>query len=250
MIFRKSIIVSIKVSLLKTKQILHEHYNKALQLLPLCYISENQIKHSDAATYYTSVFLISNLVYFYNQSFRAKIISKSIIYHMLKPIHNYPKYRFSIDLISNIYSFFIGILEILFLTKFFGFKSILNNVNSLEIVLLIIYLCLGTIIGYLLYISISQIVFWINNFDLQSFFFYQVLLFFSGFYISIDYMPKIIQKTILLSPFPFLFYYPINVILKREFNYTNTILIGIFWIIFLYFIALFIWKKGSDAFYD
>lgn len=250
MIFSKSTIVSIKVALLKTKQIFQDHYNKALQLLPLYFLFESQTNYSNAQTYYILVFVISNLVFFYNQSFHTKVIDKSIIFHMLKPIKNYPNYRFGIDLISNMYSFFIAILEITILTKLFNLKFAFNDLNLSVYFLLILYLILGTIIGYLLYISASQIALWIKNIDIQNFLLYQVLLFCSGFYIPIEHTPKIFQKIILITPFPYLFHYPINIILKNEFNYVNTMAVGLLWIIILYFISQIMWKKGSDQFYD
>jgi ABC-2 type transport system permease protein len=109
---------------------------------------------------------------------------------------------------------------------------------------------IAIILGMLLYfffgILLSSIAFWSSEVWGPKFLFNTLTVFLGGAIFPLDIVPKGLYTVVMLSPFPYLTFFPIKVYLGQL--STEQISIGFaiacFWIISLYYLSKTVWRKG------
>ncbi len=130
------------------------------------------------------------------------------------------------------------------------FLLVLTQMNLFELPILSILLK-----GYFLTLVISVYWFSINyligllGFWLEATWSLQVIMqvttsFLSGSIIPVDLFPEFIQKVLFYTPFPYVMYYPVKILMGENLNLMTPILILSAWTIFIAFLSSFSWKKG------
>lgn len=170
--------------------------------------------------------------------------------YLVKPI-DYFKYYFTRDISSKALNIFFAIFEtsILFIIikpPFF----LQTNIFTLGAFLLSIIEAI--LIYFILLLIISTVPFWIPEVAWGVHFLITVILveFLSGALFPLDILPKFIQSVIYLTPFPYLIFFPIQVYLGKlaVSMVFKGLFVSFFWIIFMYFLMRFLWKKGLIAY--
>lgn len=169
---------------------------------------------NDFITYYMTLLIVdqitSNIVI---HTFAYKIQDGTLSGELIRPIHP----MLTNALINNI-AFkaltIIGFIPI-WIILFFLFKPDYSSVTLIGVLLAIPIMLMGFLIGYLLTATITSLAFWTTRvFSIHDFYFALSLLF-SGQFVPLTLMPKIIQNIARYLPFQFQLYNPIQLILGK-----------------------------------
>lgn len=179
----------------------------------------------------------------------ADISSGDLTNILLKPI-NYFKYYLAQDLGNKAMNFAFSVVEFsLFIYVFkppFFFQnnwSILLTFSLLMILSTLIYYFINLILGFLAFYNPENV--WAPRF-----LFFMILDFLAGAIFPLDILPPVIFKGLMLTPFPYFLYFPIAVYLGK-FQGASLLFyssIGLFWLVFLGWVATRLWRLGLKAY--
>ncbi|HET7142650.1 MAG TPA: ABC-2 family transporter protein, partial [Anaerolineales bacterium] len=129
---------------------------------------------------------------------------------------------------------------------FFLYKPDFSGISMTGILLAIPAMLLAFIIGFLLSASITSLAFWTTRvYSIHEFYFALILLF-SGQFVPLTLMPKIIQEIAQYLPFQLLIYYPIQLILGKLSNaqiVNGYVMTGI-WLVIAINLFNWVWRNG------
>lgn len=174
----------------------------------------------------------------------AEISDGSIMNRLLKPIHFF-LFFFTRDVADKLLNLLFGIGEMLVIALLFGVALIPPH----NIGLFLVFLLNGVLISFFINIMLSSIGFWSSDTWGPRFLFFIVIFFLSGSYFPLDILPKPIYLALLATPFPYLFYLPVHLLIGQADSYRYIqIFFSYFWLVVSMYLCLFIWKKGLRSF--
>ena len=137
---------------------------------------------------------------------------------------------------------FIPIWTILY----FLFKPDFSSVTWNGILLAVPAMILGFLIGYLLSAAITALAFWTTRVYSIHEFYYALILLFSGQFVPLTLMPKLIQDIAQYLPFQLLIYYPIQLILGKlsTAQIVQGYVMGLIWLVIAITIFNLVWRNG------
>jgi ABC-2 type transport system permease protein len=114
------------------------------------------------------------------------------------------------------------------------------------ILLAIPAMLLGFLVGFLLSAAITSLAFWTTRVYSIHEFYYALSLLFSGQFVPLTLMPKLIQDIAQFLPFQLLLYFPIQLILGKlsSAQITQGYVIGIIWLIVAITVFNWVWRNG------
>jgi len=202
-------------------------------------------------TYVFGIMIVRALVL----SARAMDVSRDVAHgdlsnYLVKPI-NYFKYWFTRDISSKalnlIFAAFEFFILYIILKPPFFFQS-----SPVALLAFLVSIVLAIFIYFFLLFIISSIPFWAPELGWGSHFLVTLVMVeaFSGALFPINILPNILQSIILITPFPYLIYFPVQVYLG---NITGMALLGgmmvaVAWTGVLWFALNFVWKKGLKVY--
>ena len=209
----------------------------------------NGLTANDFITYYMTLLIVdqitSNIVI---HTFAYKIQDGTLSGELIKPIHP----MLTNALVNNIAFKFLTILGFIpiWIILFFLFKPDYSSVTLIGVLLAIPMMLMGFLIGYLLTATITSLAFWTTRvFSIHDFYFALSLLF-SGQFVPLTLMPKIVQNIAQYLPFRFQLYHPIELILGKL--STAEIIQGYIaasiWLVIAITLFNWIWRKGVKRF--
>lgn len=169
-----------------------------------------------------------------------------IINYLLKPL-SFFKYYLSKDLVDKTINLVFALLEISLLIFLFNSPFIIQK-DLTTFPLFLIFLTIGSLISFYINILLSLIAFWTTQVWGPRFIFLVVINFISGSYFPLDLLPQPIFKLILLTPFPYLYYIPTMIYIKKSLFSWRIIFPGLFWLLFFLLITKIVWNKGLRNF--
>ncbi|NWF63187.1 MAG: ABC-2 family transporter protein, partial [Chloroflexi bacterium] len=143
----------------------------------------------------------------------------------------------------------IGLIPI-WVILFFIFQPDFSGVTLVNILISIPNMALAFFVGYLLSSAITALAFWTTRvYSIHEFYFALILLF-SGQFVPLPLMPKLVQDVAQYLPFQLFIYYPVQLILGKlstEQIIQGYLLAGVWLVISL---ALFnwVWREGVKRF--
>ena len=167
---------------------------------------------------------------------------------LLRPI-NFFRYFFVLDLSNKVlnlfFSFFEFFLFVLFFKPPFYLQMDLVRIISFVILLilaLLIYFYINLILGFIAFFAPE-------NTWAPRFLFFMIVGFLAGELFPLDLLPTNLFKALMLTPFPYLIYFPIAVYLGRFALGTivSYFLVMVFWLVFLYHSSLYLWQRGLKS---
>ncbi|MEW6404082.1 MAG: ABC-2 family transporter protein [Chloroflexota bacterium] len=169
---------------------------------------------NDFITYYMTLLIVdqvtSNIVI---HTFAYKIQDGTLSSELIRPIHP----MLTNTLISNVafkVFFFMALIPVWFVL-FLLYQPDFSGVSWSGILLAIPAMILGFLVGFLLSATVTSLAFWTTRvYSIHEFYFALILLF-SGQFVPLTLMPKIIQDIAQFLPFQLLMYYPIQLILGK-----------------------------------
>lgn len=207
--------------------------------------SVNGFTANDFVTYYMVLLICdqvtSNIVI---HTFGYKIQDGSLSGELIRPIHP----MLTNALVNNIAFKALTIMGLtpIWIILFFLYKPDFSGISMTGILLAIPAMLLAFIIGFLLSASITSLAFWTTRvYSIHEFYFALTLLF-SGQFVPLTLMPKIIQEIAQYLPFQLLIYYPIQLILGKLSNaqiVNGYVMTGI-WLIIANTLFNWVWRNG------
>jgi ABC-2 type transport system permease protein len=172
----------------------------------------NGFTANDFTTYYMTLLIVdqitSNIVI---HSFGYKIQDGSLSGELVRPIHP----MLTNALVNNIAFKALTIMGLIpiWIILFFLYKPDFSGVTLPNILIAIPAMILAFFMGFLFSAAITSLAFWTTRvFSIHEFYFALILLF-SGQFVPLPLMPKVIQNIAQFLPFQYLIYYPIQLIL-------------------------------------
>jgi ABC-2 type transport system permease protein len=145
--------------------------------------------------------------------FGYKIQDGSLSGELIRPIHP----MLTNALVNNIAFKALTIIGLtpIWIILYFLFKPDFSSVSMTGILLAMPAMLLAFFIGYLLSATITALAFWTTRaYSIHEFYFALILLF-SGQFVPLTLMPKVIQDIAQYLPFQLLIYYPIQLMLGK-----------------------------------
>jgi len=204
---------------------------------------------NDFVTYYMTLLIVdqitSNIVI---HTFGYKIQDGTLSGELIRPIHP----MLTNALVNNIAFKALTIMGLLpvWAILFFLFKPDFSHVALSGILIALPAMILGFFIGYLLSATITALAFWTTrSFSIHEFYFALILLF-SGQFVPLTLMPKLVQDIAQYLPFQLLIYYPIQVILGKLSTaqiIQGYVMAGI-WLVIAIALFNWVWRNGVKRF--
>jgi ABC-2 type transport system permease protein len=167
---------------------------------------------NDFVTYYMTLLIVdqitSNIVIY---SFGYKIQDGTLSAELIRPIHP----MLTNALVNNIAFKMLTILGFIpvWTVLFFLYKPDFSNVSIYGVLLAIPAMMMGFLVGFLLSATVTSLAFWTTRVYSIHEFYYALILLFSGQFVPLTLMPKLIQEIAQYLPFQLLIYFPIQLIL-------------------------------------
>jgi ABC-2 type transport system permease protein len=181
-------------------------------------------------------------------TFGYKIQDGTLSGELIRPIHP----MLTNALVNNV-AFkaltIMGLTPIWFIL-FFLYKPDFSHVTMTGILLSIPAMILGFLIGFLLSATITSLAFWTTRvYSIHEFYFALILLF-SGQFVPLPLMPRIVQDIAGYLPFQLLIYYPIQLILGKLSNaqIIQGYVMASFWLVVAILLFNWVWRRGVKRF--
>ncbi len=207
--------------------------------------SVNGFTANDFITYYMVLLICdqvtSNIVI---HTFGYKIQDGTLSGELIRPIHP----MLTNALVNNIAFKALTIMGLtpIWIILFFLYKPDFKNVALSGILLAIPAMFLGFVIGFLLSATITSLAFWTTRvYSIHEFYFALILLF-SGQFVPLTLMPKLIQDIAQYLPFQLLIYYPIQLILGKlsTVQIIQGYVMAVIWLVIAITLFNWVWRNG------
>lgn len=164
--------------------------------------------------------------------------------YLIKPINPIGA-EFATHIANSLNSFLTLTITYMIFTFFYHDFFIINH-NPIMYLICFMGLLNGILIGFLLNHLIGILTFWLKEVSALYVFTQSTFLFLSGGYMPLDLLPSFIYKFLMLTPFPYLLYFPVSIYVKQ---YTMTefisyACIGIMWSVVLIVIDAVVYRRG------
>lgn len=211
--------------------------------------SVNGLTANDFVTYYMTLLIVdqitSNIVI---HTFGYKIQDGSLSGELIRPIHP----MLTNALVNNISFKMLTILGFIpiWIVLFFLYKPDFSSVTLNGILLAIPAMMIGFFIGFLLSATITSLAFWTTRVYSIHEFYYALILLFSGQFVPLTLMPRVIQDIAQYLPFQFLIYYPIQLILGKltQAQIVQGFITSSIWLVVAITLFNFVWRNGVKRF--
>jgi ABC-2 type transport system permease protein len=211
--------------------------------------SVNGFTANDFVTYYLTLLVVdqitSNIVI---HTFAYKVQDGTLSGELVRPIHP----MLTNALVNNIAFKILTIMGFVpvWIILFFLYKPDYSHVTLTGILLAIPAMLLGFIVGFLLSAAITSLAFWTTRVYSIHEFYYAMILLFSGQFVPLTLMPKLIQDVAQYLPFQLLIYFPIQLILGKlsTAQIIQGYLLGAVWLLVAVSVFTWVWRNGVKRF--
>jgi ABC-2 type transport system permease protein len=200
---------------------------------------------NDFVTYYMTLLIVdqitSNIVI---HTFAYKVQDGTLSGELVRPIHP----MLTNALVNNIAFKILTIMGFIpiWTILFFLYKPDFSSMTLTGVLLAIPAMILGFFVNFLLSATITALAFWTTRVYSIFEFFYALILLFSGQFVPLNLMPKLIQDIAQYLPFQLFIYYPIQLILGRLSNaqIMQGFISGAIWLFVSIVLFNAIWRNG------
>ena len=211
--------------------------------------SVNGFTANDFVTYYMTLLVVdqvtSNIVI---HTFAYKVQDGSLSGELIRPIHP----MLTNALVNNIAFKALTITGFIpvWLILFFLYKPNYSHLTLTGILVALPAMIIGFLVGFLLSAAITSLAFWTTRVYSIHEFYYAMILLFSGQFVPLPLMPKLIQDVAQYLPFQLLIYFPIQLILGKlsSAQIVQGYVTGIIWLVVAISVFNWIWRNGVKRF--
>lgn len=205
----------------------------------------NGFTANDFITYYMVLLICdqvtSNIII---HTFAYKIQDGSLSGELIKPVHP----MLTSALVNNVAFKMLSMMGLtpIWVILYFLFKPDFSNVVFQNVLLAIPVMVIAFLIGYLLSATITALAFWTTRIYSIHEFYFALILLFSGQFVPLPLMPKVIQDIAQYLPFQLLLYFPIQLILGKlsaDQIVMGYVMAGV-WLVLAAFLFNIVWRNG------
>ena len=209
----------------------------------------NGFTPNDFITYYMVLLICdqitSNIIIF---TTGYKIQDGTLSGELIRPIHPI----LTNALVNNIAFKALSLMGLIpiWIILFFVFKPDFSGVTANGVLLSIPVMILAFLINYLISAAITSLAFWTTRVMSINEFYFALILLFSGQFVPLSLMPKLIQNIAQYLPFQLLMYFPIQSILGKlstEQIVRGYSMAGI-WLVVSILLFNWVWRNGVKRF--
>lgn len=180
----------------------------------------------------------------------AQIITGEISNMLVKPI-SYLKYIFARDLSDKLINIFFSSVELVVIVALLRPPLVFQS-DPLLLAEGVLSVLVGLTLYFILNFSLSLSAFWLHGDDWWAprFIFGIILDFLAGGLFPIDALPGLVRQVVLLTPFPYLLFFPMKIYLGQAAASfaVRGFLIGVVWVVGLYLFQRWLWQRGLKAY--
>ncbi len=176
--------------------------------------------------------------HFFSQNLSADIRLGKISSFLLYPF-NFINYQLSKFISDKILQLFIGLIT-LFVVLFFD----LIEINISILIKFFLFIITINIFWFLTQTFIGLLSFWLEETWSLNICIRFITAFLSGSFIPLDLYPEFLRNILTWTPFPYLIYFPVKVLMGDSVPVIFCLSVISFWILILVFITQGVWKKG------
>jgi ABC-2 type transport system permease protein len=194
------------------------------------------------ARYFFAVFLVRQITNVWViWEFEQEVLQGVLSFRLLQPLD--PVWHYVSRHISEKLTRFP--LVVILAGLFFGLYKEARWLPSITpIFCCVLTLILSFTLSFLIQYNFSMFAFWIERATSVQELWSLLQIFFSGLIAPLDVFPDSIRNVLLLTPFPYLVYFPAAILVDFKIQLFKGWLIMIFWIILCYTLNRWLWKKG------
>lgn len=205
----------------------------------------NGFTANDFITYYMVLLIAdqvtSNIVI---HTFAYKIQDGTLSSELIRPIHP----MLTNALVNNIAFKFLTIMGMtpIWFILYALFKPDFSGVSWQGLLLSVPAMVLGFTIGFLLSATITSLAFWTTRVYSVHEFYFAFILLFSGQFVPLPLMPKIVQDIAQYLPFQLFLYFPIQLILGKlsTAQIVQGYIVGSIWLVLAIVLFDQVWREG------
>ena len=211
--------------------------------------SVNGFTANDFVTYYMTLLVVdqvtSNIVI---HTFAYKVQDGSLSGELIRPIHP----MLTNALVNNIAFKALTIMGFIpvWILLFFLYKPDYSHLTFTGILIALPAMIIGFLVGFLLSAAITSLAFWTTRVYSIHEFYYAMILLFSGQFVPLPLMPKLIQDIAQYLPFQLLIYFPIQLILGKlsSAQIIQGYVVGSIWLVVAISVFTWVWRNGVKRF--
>jgi len=211
--------------------------------------SVNGFTANDFVTYYLTLLVVdqitSNIVI---HTFAYKVQDGSLSGELIRPIHP----MLTNALVNNIAFKALTIMGFIpvWILLFFLYKPDYSHLTLTGILIALPAMIMGFLVGFLLSAAITSLAFWTTRVYSIHEFYYAMILLFSGQFVPLPLMPKLIQDVAQYLPFQLLIYFPIQLILGKlsSAQIIQGYIVGSIWLFVAISVFTSVWRNGVKRF--
>lgn len=209
----------------------------------------NGLTANDFVTYYLTLLIVdqvtSNIVI---HTFAYKVQDGTLSGELVRPIHP----MLTNALVNNIAFKTLNIMGFIpiWVLLFFLYKPVYQHLTLTGILIAIPALILGFFVGYLLTATVTSLAFWTTRVYSIHEFYFALMTLFSGQFVPLTLMPKIVQDIAQYLPYQLLIYFPIQIILGNlsRAQIIQGFMMGLIWLSIAIFLFKWVWRNGVKRF--
>lgn len=205
----------------------------------------NGFTANDFVVYYMTLLIVdqvtSNIVI---HTFAYKIQDGTLSGELIRPIHP----MLTNALVNNIAFKTLTIMGFIpiWIGLYFLYRPDFSGVTLSGVLLAVPAMVMGFFVGYLLSAAITALAFWTTRVHSIHEFYYALILLFSGQFVPLALMPKLIQDIAQYLPFQLLIYFPIQLILGKfsSAQIVQGYVVGFIWLAVSIAVFNWVWRSG------
>lgn len=192
--------------------------------------------------YFLVVFIVRQLtVVWVIWEFEREIVEGKLSPFLLQPID--PGWRHFFSHVSERFARlpFIVVLLVLFLLLY-PQAAWIPDARALALGLFAT--CLSFCLRFVIQYTFAMLSFWIERANAVEQFWYLIYAFTSGMIAPLDVFPDTVRAIVLWTPFPYLIYFPANIVIGRQTDVTQGFIAIALWGLIFFGINRWLWRRG------
>ena len=181
--------------------------------------------------------------HFFSENISSDIRLGKISAFLLYPF-SFISYQLSLFFSDKLIQFFIGSF-FFSIVLFSGWLSAPPLLSLLKAGVFILMICL---FWFFVQMGLGFVSFWLEETWSLNVSVRFISAFLSGSIIPLDLFPKAFADMLLWTPFPYLIYFPVKILMGDPVSSSFCFIVLSIWIVILFFVTKWIWKKGLDLY--
>lgn len=172
-----------------------------------------------------------------------EILNGNIVNYLLRPF-SFFKFTITKEITDKLINLIFSIGEIILLIIVFR-PDIFIQTNPATYILFLMTTTIAVIISFFISLILSFLAFWSAEIWAPRFIYLVLISLIAGTFFPLDVLPSSLYNILLLTPFPYLVYFPTKIYI-HGFSVTQIIplVVSILWALILYKLTLRVWENG------